>query len=427
MVDIVSFYNSLLHASLGGVPFEVDAAELGDGRRVPRFLFPGVDAATFQDLGADAGPIDLRGMLVGQDYIAQMQAMRAVFAKPGPYQLVHPWLGTMQVVPVDGQKPRFVLSQRELQICRFEVQVYVYEPPAAQTGFFDTLSKLELKLDTLTADAQAWLAAAMTPVAGAVAAFGYIQSWLGNAVNIFTSVVTLTASAGEIGVAVSGELAGISNAIGTTVTNFPTTAAAAVTAMTAAWSGSATPTVPSAVAPGGTMTAATAADPADVVTTILAAIPGVQGLASGPAPAPALSAAVLAALAGAAVQAATSITYASQQDAAVQAASLYAALDQAISAAATAAATDPLNVPPVWIDLVGVKSALAADMNAIIGRLPAVVTINTPVPMPVWLLAQYVSGDDPSGVFATWQDIIARNGVRHPAMLPAGGVEVLNQ
>lgn len=442
MVDIVGFYNSLLQATFGGVPFNVVDTTEEAGRRIVRFLFPGVDEAEFQDLGTDEGPISLRGLLVGEDYIAQKKAMQAVFKKAGPYQLVHPWLGTLQVVLVDGQRPRFLLSARELQVCRFEVQVYVFTPPAAQTGFLNTLAQLELKLDKLTSDGEAWLAAAMAPAVGAVAAFGYIQSWLGNAVAIFVNAVTLTRSAGEIGPAVAGTFIGLANAIGTstdissggssssstaTAETFPATASAAVTALMAAWSGSATPLVPSAVAPGGTTTAAPAADPADVVTTLLASMPGIRALATGPAPAPALSAAMQAVLAAAAVQAATSIDYASQQDAKAQEATLFAALDQAIGAAATAAATDPLNVPPVWIDLVEIKSALAADMNALIGRLPAVVTINLPAPMPVWLLAQYVSGDDPSAVYATWQDIIARNGVRHPAMLPAGAIEVLNQ
>lgn len=425
MVDIVGFYNSLLDATFGGVPFSVIDTTQEVGRRVQRFLFPGVDAATFQDLGADAGPIMIRGILVGADYIAQMQAMMAVFNAAGPYQLVHPWLGTMQVVPVDGQRPRFELRADQLQVCRFEMAVYPYV--ASNTPSQDTLSVLGDKLTSLTTDVQTWLAAAMTPAVGAVAAFGYIQSFLNNSVGIFSNVVSLTASAGEIGPAVSGELSGLTSAIGTSVGNFPSTASAAVTALMAAWAGSATPTQPSAVAPGGTMTPAPAADPTDVTTTLLAALPSVVAQASGPAPAPALSAGLQAAIVGSAVQAASNINYASQQDAIAMAGTLYDALDQAIGAAATAAATDPLNAPTVWRDLVAVKAALAADMNTLIGRLPAVVMINIARTIPVWLLAQYVSGDDPSSVFGTWQDIINRNSVKHPAMLPAGPVEVLNQ
>ncbi len=425
MVDIVGFYNSLLSASFGGVTFYLADTTQELGRRTQRWLFPGLDDATFQDLGADDGPIMIRGILVGQTYLSQMQALQAVFTKAGPYQLVHPWLGTMQVVLVDGQRPRFSLTAHELEVCRFELSVYRYVRPAPAA--LDTLTQLENKLTSLQQDAQTWLAGAMAPLMGGVAAFSFVQGWLGDVVGQFGDAASLTASAGEILPAVSGELAGITSALGTSVTSFPATASAAVAATLAAWSGAATPVQPSAVAPGGTTTAAAAADPTDVVTTLLTALPGIVSLGTGPSPAPALSAAVQAQIVGAAVQAASNITYTSQQDAIAMGTQLYAALDQAIGAAATAAATDPLNAPAVWLDLVGVKGALAADLNALIGRLPAVVIINTPRTMPVWLLAQYVSGDTPSAVFATWQDIINRNQVRHPAMLPAGPVEVLNQ
>jgi prophage DNA circulation protein len=171
--------------------------------------------------------------------------------------------------------------------------------------------------------------------------------------------------------------------------------------------------------------AAAAADPLDTVNTLLAAVPGVVATAGNPSPGPALSAALQAALLAAAVQAAASINYASQQDATAQATVLYAAIDAGIVTAGIAAQTDPANAAPVWRDLVGLKAALAADMNALIGRLPAVVTINIPRTMPAWLIAQYISGDDASAVLATYQDIIARNKIFHPAMVPPGPLEVL--
>lgn len=422
MIDIVGFYNSLLTATFGGVPFYVIDTRQETGRRVQRFMFPGVDDATFQDLGADDGPISLRGLLVGQDWLAQMQLLRAVFCSAGPYQLVHPWLGTMQVV--FAQRPSISLSDKELEVVRFEVQLYQFNPPTQVQ--LDTLSALETQLDALTADAQNWLASAMAPAVGGIAAFGYIQSWLNNAVQIFSTAVQLTASAGEIGPAVAGTIAGLTNAIASPVGSFPATASAAALAMVGAFSGSATPPVPSAVAPGGATTAAAAADPGDVVTTLLATVPGLVALASGAVPAPALSAALLAAAVGGAVQAASNINYTSQQDAYAEQALLMTAIDTATNAVMVQAAADPLNATPVWRDLVGLKGALAADMNALIGRLPAVVIINTTQVMPVWLLAQYVSGDTPSQVFATYMDIIARNTVRHPAMLQPGAIEVLN-
>lgn len=423
-MDILSLYSTLLTATFGGVPFSVIDTSQETGRRVQRFLFPGIDDASFQDLGADDGPISINGLLVGEDYLAQMKLLRAVFRSPGPYTLVHPWLGSQPVILVPGQRPRITLSATELMVARFSVQVMPYAP-SAQAGL-DTLSQLETELGQLTADAQNWLANAMSPIVGVVSAFGYVQSWLSNVATIFEGAISASGSAGEILSAAAGTITALGAPTTAPSPGWAAATAAQVLAVPAAIAGACTPPVPSAVAPGGATTAAAAADPADTVAVLLAAMPGVAGAASNPSPGPALAAALQAALAAAAVQAASNISYASQQDALAQGQVLYAAIDTAMAAAVTAAQTDPANAAPVWRDLGGLKAALAADLNALVGRLPAVVVINTRVTMPVWVMAQYVSGDDPGEVFATYNDLIARNAVKHPALMPPGAVEVLN-
>lgn len=425
MVDIVGFYDSLLQASLGGVGFSVLDISTQTGRRTMRFLFPGHDAATYQDLGEDDGPIMLRGLLYGPDYIEQTKTLQAVFYQPGPYQLVHPWLGSVQVVPVNGQRPRFTLSVNELQICRFEIPLYRFVTPALSQP--DTLTRLEGRANSLASDAESWLGAAMQPLMQGQEAFSFAQSWLGNLVGVFSEAVSLTESAGEIGPAVAGELAGIKGALGSAGGDFPDTASAAVSATVSAWSAAATPAVPSAVAPGAVLTPAPAADPTDVTTSLLSALPAIAKLGTGPTPAAAMAAAVQASVVAGAVQAASDINYPSQQEARAMGAQLYSAIDGAIAAAGALAANDPLNITPVWRDLLAVKAALAADLNAAIGRLPAVVVINTPRALPLWLVAQYAYGDNPGQIFTMWQDMIARNRVRNPAVLLPGPVELLNQ
>lgn len=209
--------------------------------------------------------------------------------------------------------------------------------------------------------------------------------------------------------------------------DFPTAVSAALIATLAAWAQAAAPLVPSAVAPGAILTPAPAADPTDVTNTLLWTLPAIIQLGGGPTPAPAMAAALQAAIVAAAIQAASTINYASRQDAQAMGAKLYAAIDQAIAATAVLAASDPLAITPVWRDLLGLKAALAADLNALIGRLPAVVAVNTTRTMPVWLLAHYAYGDTPNKIFAMWQDIIARNAIRNPAVMQAGGIELLNQ
>jgi prophage DNA circulation protein len=424
-MEIQDLYQTLLTATFGGVPFYVIDTSQATGRRVMQFLYPGIDDASYQDLGASDGAISMRGLLVGDDYLAQMRTLRAVVRSPGPYTLVHPWLGSLQVIQAPGQLPKISMAANELRVARFEVQLLPFNP-SAQAGL-DTLSQLETQLDALTADAQNWLANVLSPLSNVLGAFGYAQSWLSNVAGVVNNVIASTPSAGAI---LSAATSAISEL--TSIVTAPSAAWAALTAtnvmaVPAAIAGACTPTLPSAVAPGGATTAAQAADPVDTVNTLLAAVPGVVAGSSANAPGPALSAAFQAALVGAAVQAASDIVYTSQQQAQAQAAVLYAALDSAAVAAGIAAQMDPANAAPVWRDLVSIKAALSADLNSLIGRLPAVVTINIPRTMPAWLIAQYISGDDPDQLLATYQDIITRNNITNPALVPPGPLEVLNQ
>jgi prophage DNA circulation protein len=127
------------------------------------------------------------------------------------------------------------------------------------------------------------------------------------------------------------------------------------------------------------------------------------------------------------VQAASTISYTSQQDAQAEEATLMAAIDAAAVAAVSAVSSSPTLAGTLWRGLADLKAAWAADMNSIIGRLPAVVTVTTRSTIPAWILAQYVSGDNPEDVVATYNDLIARNDIRHPAMVPPGAIEVLDQ
>ncbi len=72
------------------------------------------------------------------------------------------------------------------------------------------------------------------------------------------------------------------------------------------------------------------------------------------------------------------------------------------------------------------RAAWVADMNERIGRLPSVALLTPPGPTTAWHIAQHLVGDDPSQIVATVQDLVRRNGLRHPALIPAGTVlEVL--
>lgn len=425
-MDIASLYSTLLTASFGGVPFYVVDTAQEVGRRVQRFLYPGLDDASFQDLGADDGPISINGYLVGDDYIAQTRALQAVFRSAGPYTLVHPWLGSLQVVLAPQLRPRINLRSSELRVARFEVQVMPYV--AAATPGLDSLSALETSLDQVTADAQTWLANAMTPAVNALGAFGYVQTYLTTAYGVFNAAIASAGgSATEIAAAANADLALLATPTTAPSAGWAATTAGQLVAVPVAMAGACSPPVPSAVAAGGVATPAAAADPAETVAALLAAVPGIAATTSAAPPAPAIAAGMQAVIIAQAIAAASNITYDSQQAAEAQGAVLFTALDSAITAAAVAAQSDPANAAPVWRDLVGLKAAFAADLNAVVGRLPPVVIINIESGSSAWLLAQYISGDNPAEVYATYRDLISRNDIFHPAIVAPGAIEVLNQ
>ena len=174
-MDILTLFDSLVEASFRGLPFTIPDARHETGRRVERFLFPGQDAAAFQDLGALDGCITIRGLIVGDNYVRAMQRLEQAFRQPGPATLVHPWLGEMLVV---ARPAHFTFDQSRYRVVAFEVEVWRYQPnePASP----DTLTALLDTLDDLRTAARALLRLVLAPVALALAVVGYAERFVGN-------------------------------------------------------------------------------------------------------------------------------------------------------------------------------------------------------------------------------------------------------
>jgi prophage DNA circulation protein len=100
------------------------------------------------------------------------------------------------------------------------------------------------------------------------------------------------------------------------------------------------------------------------------------------------------------------------------------ALDQA-RAATTIGTAAPDEAQAVYAGLTDLKRAVAADIDERIGRLPSVLTVETPARVSAWLIAQHVQGDDPQKLAACYDDLVVRNKLRHPAGAGPGEVEVL--
>ena len=112
-------------ATFRGVPFVVESAELGGGRRGVTHEYPGRDAPFREDLGRSAREFTVEGYLVGTDVQAQRERLQAEFEAEGPGELVHPYYGTRRVA-VTGV--RFRTSSKEGRFV--SVSIEFVETPA---------------------------------------------------------------------------------------------------------------------------------------------------------------------------------------------------------------------------------------------------------------------------------------------------------
>jgi prophage DNA circulation protein len=422
-IDIIGeFSEDLLAASIAGVQFWMVDADDEGGRRVLRFLFPDQDQAQFEDLGQIDGEINVTGLLIGDDYIDQAQNLRAAFRTPGPWTLFHPWQGELQVVQAGEKLPKISVKQEELRVARFTASFYLWDPPDPPSP--DTYQDLSDSLDDITSSAEGLLAAVFAPIALTLAAVGLVENFADTAIGIWNTAVA--GANATIGAAVAPPIATL-GAIETLTTDetYPGNVAAAFSGVSGAIAQTSAPIIPAVVAPGGSTALPIAVDGRITATIILAAVTAIAALPTGQPSAPALSLAVQALALADAVRCASNITFDSQQEAATWQQTLTTALSATATQAASLAATQATAAGTLWRSLVAAQSSLAADMNATIGRLPAVTVFTPPQPAPVWLLAQYLAGDTPGSVLAVYLDLVKRNSIINPAVPQAGPLEVL--
>lgn len=418
-MDILSVYDTLLDASLGGVPFDIIDSRDEAGRRIERILFPGQPRSAWQDLGQVDGEIQINGMLIGDDFAAQAALMRNVCMQPGPVTLVHPWLG--QLLVVLSSKLTTAFQHDELRVARISFGCTPFVPRQAYVP--DTLEAL---LQAIRAEQQAL-----------DAALQQILSPLTTALTIIDAVESLAANmASAIGIVASTSISLLSAVSGAVVDlialpsliNPISYGSQMVSVLAAPWTAlaDASVSVPTAViAPGGTTTAAAVVDPRVSVESILTLVAQVPAMTGQQAPMQGVAAVVQMMGVCSAISAASDIVFTSQQEAEAMRDQLIAALDTAATGIAAAAALAPISIGPAWRGAQTMRSAVVGDYSTMIGRLLPVTTITPPAGTSVWLIAQYLSGDVPGKVVETYLDLVARNSIANPATPPIGPLETL--
>lgn len=453
--DATALLPGLRPASFRGVGFWIIDASQTAGRRTLATYFPGTSIKTHDDFGVYDGPFRVSGLVVGDDYVAQAEALRAAFQVPGPGAFVHPWLGPKLCVVIRPAEISF--ASDELRVARVEVEL---DPAAAASfalgGFLGTLGLAlgvvsrvisiarafgagGLSLGVVTG--LAW-ASGLSAVARAVEIVGaatfYIAQDARAAASLFAardalaSVQGLTASAASAAQAIGlvidhTEAAGLIWRVSPEPMTAPAAGAAprlepdprkGATALLAAASAIAASALPRSGSAG-----------------IEASGPGISpsefaALAQAPAQARAPSAeafafaAVEMALLGQAAATALDIPYESRQEALGWLDRLDGALGSLDRRMFALAAQSPAIASPALSEISALRAALSTDINEVAGRLPSVRVLDIASPIPAIIIAQHLAGDDPALIQPMMLDIVRRNRIRHPGRV-VGRIEVL--
>lgn len=114
---------TLRKASYEGIQFDVDSATLSFGRRTVTHEFPQRDAPYVEDLGKATRQFSIQGFIVGDDFIDRskrlidkVESQVGTDRRANHGKLVHPWLGSLEVTPIDNPSITYDKAKR---ICTF--------------------------------------------------------------------------------------------------------------------------------------------------------------------------------------------------------------------------------------------------------------------------------------------------------------------
>lgn len=93
----MTWRDNLRPAKFRGVAFRVEAHDAQGGRRTVRHDFPFRDLPFVEDMGRRGREFSVDAYVVGDDYMDQRDALIGACDEPGSAELVHPYLGTLQV------------------------------------------------------------------------------------------------------------------------------------------------------------------------------------------------------------------------------------------------------------------------------------------------------------------------------------------
>ncbi|HEV2556804.1 MAG TPA: DNA circularization N-terminal domain-containing protein [Bosea sp. (in: a-proteobacteria)] len=437
--DIDGLLPGLLPSAWRNQRFWVINAQHSVGRRIQQVLYPGLDLKTHDDAGPLDGPIRISGLVIGDDYVEQAQALHAAFRQAGPGTLIHPWRGPITCVLFRPATIEF--DVKELRVARIDAE---FDPVGPKASIVTSLSAALAALTGLggTATALARFVLQAQPVAAAIrgraiaavaTGLDVAGDWSGRSTRAASLLPAIANARQNFALAAgladratgAAALAGI---VPATVATLGQVYRPQPASGLGAGDAAATPAIADPRAGTGLMRAL-AADLGRRLRPAEAAVAGLSVLAPEAYPTSVPERAVLLAAEVAALTEAAGLTllipFESRQEAQTRSGALDLALRRAQTSAAALAQELAAPASALWRGLGDTRARLSLDLSEIAGRLPAAQRLEPPARASAFLLAQHLAGDDPGAVIAFAQDIVRRNRLRHPATLGGGPIEVL--
>lgn len=136
------FSARLRKASYNGISFEVTGSDFNFGRRTVTYEYPVRDEPYTEDLGRLKRQFTLSGFIVGSDYLVKTQKLIDAIencnikanGKVEPGKLIHPWLGKLNVYPIETPKVSWDAQKRISNFTITFIEAGEFKYPAGDSG-----------------------------------------------------------------------------------------------------------------------------------------------------------------------------------------------------------------------------------------------------------------------------------------------------
>lgn len=407
----MSYHGQLRKAYYRGIFFELPDDDTDFSPRVARHETPGRDGATHEPLGLQAENFTVTAIVAGDDFMSRADALQQALKKQEAGQLIHPHYGERLVIVLKAQRRH---DSGDVGVVRFDIEFEEYGEPQYPSALRDTAAAM---------------GAASNGLFGAIeAAFNENFKWSGIPDFLTADIISratgfvgdfkeLLSDGGVLDIVV-GRLpswVGIDGSFVTSVTGLFKDIVSLTRPQSRPVIGSAAARISDAQRMGIISALGAAGDVSVALDTSAATATAATRVKNAQALDGLFRGCALAALGGAA-------RYASydSKEAAIAFRDTSALRLESLSDAYGRAGWDD-----AWRAAGTMRASLTRDINDRIGRLPYTLKVRAQAVLPSMAIANRLYGDDATVLFERAEDIVRRNGVRHPGFVPAGELEVL--